>query len=90
VKALGSEHPKTNRGRHNFARLLLDSGNPGEALSLSEAALAAHEKVLGQDHPWTKGSASVTADALDALGRADEAAALRASYGLERKVPPSV
>jgi hypothetical protein len=65
------------------------SGNPGEALSFGEAALAAHEKLLGQAHPWTKNSASITADALDALGRADEAAALRARYGLERNVPPS-
>jgi tetratricopeptide (TPR) repeat protein len=88
-KALGPEHPNTNRTRHNIARLLLTSGKPGEALAFGETALAAHEKMLGQDHPWTKDSASVTADALDALGRADEAAVLRARYGLERKAPPS-
>jgi len=29
----------------------------------------------------------VTADALDALGRADEAKALRARYGIEAKPP---
>jgi hypothetical protein len=34
------------------------------------------------NHPWTKDSARVTAEALAALGRADEAAALRARYGL--------
>ena len=34
---------------------------------LSEAALAAHEKVLGANHHWTKASAGVTADTLDAF-----------------------
>jgi hypothetical protein len=37
-----------------------------------------HENVLGPDHPCTKHSASIAAAALAALGRADEAAALRA------------
>jgi hypothetical protein len=40
---------------------------------------------LGPQHPWTKDSARVTADALDALGRADEAKALRVRYGVEAK-----
>jgi len=39
----------------------------------------------GRDHPWTKDSARVTADALDALGRTEEAMALRLN-GLKR--PP--
>lgn len=37
---------------------------------------------LDVDHAWTKDSARVTADALDALGRNDEAKALRERYGL--------
>ena len=49
---------------------------------MSEAALAALEKVPGANHRWTKWAAAVTGDALDALGRADEAAALRARCGL--------
>ncbi len=49
---------------------------------LAESALATHARVNGPSHPWTKDSARVTADALEALGRADEAAALRARYGL--------
>jgi tetratricopeptide (TPR) repeat protein len=81
-KALGPEHPHANRARTNLARLRLAQGAPSEALALSEAALAAHDKVLGADHPWTRESARVKADALDALGRTDEAAALRARYGL--------
>jgi hypothetical protein len=53
-----------------------------EALPLAEAALAAHERDSGPNHSWTQDSARVTADALDALRRADEAAAVRARYGL--------
>jgi hypothetical protein len=45
-------------------------------------AVAAHERDSGPNHPWTKDSARVTADALDALGCADEAAAVRARHGL--------
>jgi hypothetical protein len=60
---------------------LLLVGHPTEALPLSETALAAHEKALGRDHAWTKDSARVTADALDALGRTEEAQALRERYG---------
>ena len=52
------------------ANRLLLIGVPIEALALSETALVAHDKVLGRDHAWTKDSARVTADALDALGRA--------------------
>jgi hypothetical protein len=45
-------------------------------------ALATHERLNGPNHTWTKDSARITADALDALGRADEAAALREKYGI--------
>ena len=79
---LGSEHPNTNRARCNLSRVHLMSGQPTEALTLGETALAAHDKALGRDHAWTKDSARVTADALDALGRTEEAKALRERYGL--------
>ena len=49
----------------------------------AETALRAHEKVLGPNHRSTKDTARVTAEALDALGRADQAAAFRARYGVE-------
>jgi tetratricopeptide (TPR) repeat protein len=81
-KALGAEHADTNRARCNLSRLLLSSGHPTEALTLGETALTAHGKVLGRDHDWTKDSARVTADALDALGRTEEAKALRERYGV--------
>jgi hypothetical protein len=89
-KALGPDSPSTNLARGNFARLLLDAGNPDEALAIGQTALAAHEKALGQDDPWTKNSAGITAAILDALGRSGEAVALRARYGLEPDAPPAV
>jgi len=81
-KALGHEHQNTNRTRGNLSGLLLLVGLPTDALALGETALAAHEKLLGRHHPWTKDSARVTADALDALGRTEEAKELRERYGL--------
>lgn len=46
-----------------------------------------HERINGPNHIWIKDSARVTADALDALGRGEEAKALRARYGIEAKSP---
>jgi tetratricopeptide (TPR) repeat protein len=83
-KALGQRHQDTNRARSNLARLLLVSGQPAEALVFGETALAAHDKVLGRTHDWTKDSARVTADALEALGRTEEAKAPRECYGITR------
>jgi Tfp pilus assembly protein PilF len=80
-KAHGLEHPLTRRYQSHYARLLLNTNRPAEALAVGEAALATHETASGPNHPWTKNSARVTADALEALGRAEEAAALRARYG---------
>jgi tetratricopeptide (TPR) repeat protein len=81
-KALGREHPNANRVRCNLCHLLLLIGHSTEALPLGETALAAHDKALGRGHAWTMDSARVTADALDALGRAEEAKALRERYGV--------
>jgi hypothetical protein len=57
------------------------SDRPSEALALSDAALAVHDA-------WTKDSARVTADALDALGRTEEAKALRERYGIKSSDDP--
>jgi tetratricopeptide (TPR) repeat protein len=81
-KQVGPSHPLTQRYRSHFARLLLDTGGAAEALELANAALEIHAKASGPNHPWTKDSARVTADALDALGRTEEAAALRERYGI--------
>jgi hypothetical protein len=61
---------------------LLQIGSPTEALALGEKALANHNKALGPDHSRTKKSARVTGDALDALGRTEEAKTLRERYGI--------
>jgi len=61
-KALGAEHPLTGRYQSHYARLLLMTDRPAEALQLARSALAAHERVNGPNHPWTKDSAGVTAD----------------------------
>jgi tetratricopeptide (TPR) repeat protein len=82
AKALGTEDPLTQRIRSHYARLLLMTDRPSEALPLAEKALAVHRAVFGPNRDWTEDSARVTADALGALGRANEAAALRAQYGL--------
>ena len=84
-KALGPEHPSTNRVRCGLSHLLLLIGQPTEAF---EAALAAHDKTLGRDHALTKDSARVTADAFDALGRTEEAKALRKRYGVTSSHDP--
>ena len=82
--ALGAEHPLTQRYQSHYARLLLTTNRAAEALQRGQAALATHERVNGSNHPWTKASARVTADALDALGRGAEAAALREKYAIVR------
>ncbi len=81
--ALGLGHPQTQRHCSHYARHCLDTGRATKALSLGQAALAAHEMASGPNHPWTKDSARVTADALDAQGNTDEAAELRARYGID-------
>ncbi len=85
-KTLGSGDRVTNRDRCQLARVLLAMGHPAQALALSETALAGHDKALGPNNPWTKDSARVNAEALDALGRAEDAAALRAHYALGTEV----
>jgi tetratricopeptide (TPR) repeat protein len=82
-KALGLRHPLTQRYCSHCARLFLDTGRAAEALSFARAALVVHETTSGSNHPWTKDSARVTADALDAQGCTDEAAELRARYGID-------
>jgi tetratricopeptide (TPR) repeat protein len=81
-KLVGAAHPNTHRVRVDFARWLLADGNAAQALAYGEAALAVHRQALREGHPWIKDSAAITAAALDALGRSEEAAALRARFDL--------
>ncbi len=87
---LGIDNPYTYQVRKDLARLLLDCGDADHARKLAETSLSTYEKLLDKNDPWTKESASIAADALVALGRADEAAALRARYGLEGDTPAAV
>ncbi len=86
-KSFGSAYSQTGRHRANYARLLLMIGRPAEALALAESALTTLEKSSGPNHAWTKGSACVVGDALDALGQTEKAAVLRARYGIMQKDP---
>ena len=54
-----------------------DWARGSERSTVAQTALATHEAASGLNHAWTKDSARVTADALDALGRTEEAKALR-------------
>jgi hypothetical protein len=60
-----------------------NGGRPAKRCRAPGRALAAHERANGPNHLWTKDSAGVTAAALAALGRAEEAQALRKKYSLE-------
>jgi hypothetical protein len=82
-KALGLEHRVTQRYRSHCARLFLDTGRAAEALSLFASRTRDTRNNSGLNHHWTKDSARVTADALDAQGRTDEATELRARYGID-------
>jgi tetratricopeptide (TPR) repeat protein len=84
-KVLSRDHSLTQQYARDYACLLLDTERVAEALTIAQSTLAIQEAVAGRNHRWTKLSARVTADALDALGRAEEAEALRERYGL---LPP--
>jgi hypothetical protein len=82
-KTLSPERPQ--RQPHS-----LEPASPiASQLVLGETALAAHDKALGSNHTWTKYSARVTADALDALGRTEEAKVLTKKYGGPESPEPS-
>jgi tetratricopeptide (TPR) repeat protein len=82
---LGAEHPDTATTLNNLALLFKSQGDYDGARPLYERALAIYEKVLGAEHPDTKDSAAAAAVVLDSLGRGDEAAVLRARFGLAAK-----
>ena len=82
-KTLGTSDPNTNVARRNLAKLLLATGKPIEALAVGGEAVSFHEKILGIDHVWSRDSAIVAADILDALGRVREGAELRDRYRID-------
>lgn len=84
-KVLGRDHSDTQRYASHYARLLVQTGRATEVLTIAQAALAIHEAASGLNHPWTKNSARVTADA---LGRTEEAKTLRERYGVASSEDP--
>jgi Tetratricopeptide repeat len=82
MRALGRDYSLTQPCASHYARLLRETGRAAKALTLGRSLLATHEGALGKNHPWTKDSARITADALDALGRTEAAKALRERYGI--------
>jgi tetratricopeptide (TPR) repeat protein len=87
-RVLSPDHPNTNVPRLNLARVMLHNGDLLAAHAQARIALDAHARTLGPDHPWTKDSARVSADALDALARTDEAAVLRERHGITSAQQP--
>jgi hypothetical protein len=70
--------------RSSLARLLVAAGDPTAALVFAETAFNAYANAFGSYHPWTRDSARVTAEALEALGRNDDADAVRRRYALTK------
>jgi hypothetical protein len=82
-KVLGPEHPDTNRALCNLPRLLITFCRAREALGPPQPRSAPTKRFSAPTIAGPR-TASVTADALDVLGRADQAAAVRARYLVER------
>ncbi len=76
----GPDHPETASTRATLASIVLAQGDPATALRAAENALAALGSSLAPGAPKLRMAAEVTADCLDALGRAAEAAALRRAH----------
>ncbi len=87
--ALGPDHLFTHRVRRNLAEVRMAEGFPADALEPAKTALAAYEKACGRDHPSTKDSARTVAAALEALGDAAEAEAVRTGYGVSAPGGPA-
>jgi tetratricopeptide (TPR) repeat protein len=89
-RALAISEKDYRRGKSGrdveHARLLLDNDRAAEALIVAQTYLA--KNAQWPNYSGTRDSAHVTADALDALGRTDEAKALREKYGVTEPEKP--
>jgi tetratricopeptide (TPR) repeat protein len=84
IKALGPDHHDTNLLRCNLARSLIAAGSLEQGLAFGQTALAAFGAADECNHPSAASLALVMAQALNTLGRNEEAEALRDRYGLNR------
>ncbi|MEM6489143.1 MAG: tetratricopeptide repeat protein [Pseudomonadota bacterium] len=85
-KALGDGHPNVAIFRTRLAGLLLRTARVGEAEVEGRAALVVLDAAFGSEHERTRQAVVVTADALEVLGRGEEARALRGRYGVSAAV----
>jgi tetratricopeptide (TPR) repeat protein len=83
-QTLGPEHPWTANSLVGLAQVLQGQGNPAAAEPLFQRALTIRNSVFGAENAETKATAIVTANALDALDRAEEAELLRQQFGVEK------
>ncbi len=81
-RTLGLYHPDTANSLNNLGDLLSVEGDLVGARDYFERALAICDRVLGREHPLTKICADNSASTLDALGRTEEAKALRKRHSV--------
>jgi Tetratricopeptide repeat len=77
---LGHEHPITGASVNAMGTLLADQRDYAGALPLYQRALTIITKANGPTHPDTMSVVANLSFALDALGRTEEAKALRERY----------
>jgi tetratricopeptide (TPR) repeat protein len=86
-KTCGPDHASTAAALIGLAQVRRAEKDCTVAHELFRRALAICQKLYGPDNPETKRCGWFTADALDALGRGDEALALREKYGITPEKP---
>jgi non-specific serine/threonine protein kinase/serine/threonine-protein kinase len=85
-RVFGEDHPDTVKFLSNYAAVLCTLGRFADAEPFAREAVtkAQVNPSLGPQHPQTRNCAAWHARSLDALGRHDEAAAVRNQFGLRR------
>lgn len=61
-KALGAEHPTSQRLRSHLGRLLLATGRAAEARAVAEKAVALLTDKSGANHTWTRAATKLLAE----------------------------
>jgi tetratricopeptide (TPR) repeat protein len=82
-KAIGPDHPEISANLLNLSSLFFAEGDLAKALHFSERALSMDERVFSPEHPRMTSSVRATATVLIALGRTEDAIALREKFKLD-------
>jgi eukaryotic-like serine/threonine-protein kinase len=72
-RTAGDGHPRTLNTLHNLAFVSLRNGQPEQSLSLAQEVLTRRTSVLGPDNYATATAGMLVGQALEALGKDDEA-----------------